>query len=275
MPELPEVETMVRDLTPRLDGRQIIGVDAPFVGIIRYPEYEEFRRRVVGQSIVAVTRRGKYAIIHLASGDLLIVHRGMTGSLLDRSAQDPPERHLRLVLHLDNGRQLRLDDQRKFGKVYVLSSSGEERALPWATFGPEPLDDSFDLATFAETLSRRTALLKPLLLSQRVVAGLGNIYVDEALFLARIHPERRAGTLVADEVRQLHAAIRTVLTAAVRGRGTTFDSYMDIEGRSGSYQQRLRVFNRTGEPCPRCGTPIVKTVVGGRGTHYCPSCQES
>lgn len=275
MPELPEVETMVRDLAPRLTARTITGVDAAFTGSVLWPSFPEFMERVQNRRIMGVTRRGKYAIFGLDSGDALIIHRGMSGSVLLRSASSPPESHVRITFSLDDGTELRFNDPRKFGRVYVMEGSGAERPLPWAAMGPEPLQDDFTADVLAQGLQGRKALIKPLLLNQQTVAGLGNIYVDEALFQAGIHPERRANTLAVDEIALLHTAIKNVLATAVEGRGTTFNSYTDIEGRAGEYQRALQVFHREGEACPRCGTEIVKFVVGGRGTHICPGCQKA
>lgn len=273
MPELPEVETMVRDLAPRVTGRRVVGVEAPFTGGVRYPEYPELVERLVGQQIAGITRRGKYAIFSLSSGDALILHRGMTGSVLARPSGEPMEPWVRILFRLDDGTELRFQDSRKFGKVFLMEGTGAERPLPWERMGPEPLAGEFTEKVLRERLAGRTALIKPLLLNQEIVAGLGNIYVDETLFLAGIHPERRAHTLSDQEIPRLHAAIRAVLGNAVEGRGTTFSAYKDIEGRAGSYQRELNVFHRTGEPCPRCGAPIERSVVGGRGTHFCPRCQ--
>jgi formamidopyrimidine-DNA glycosylase len=273
MPELPEVETMVRDLGPRVVGRTITSVEAPFEGSVVWPGYREFVDRVTGQQIMDVTRRGKYAIFSLASGDALIIHRGMTGSLLLRPLDAPMESHVRILFNLDDGRQLRFNDPRKFGKVFAMEAHGAERPLPWNRMGPEPLDGGFTPDYLADALRERKALIKPLLLGQQVVAGLGNIYVDEALFRAQIHPERRASTLNRDEIERLYRAIRDVLGEAVAGRGTSFSNYVDIEGRAGQYQENLLVFQRVGEACPTCGTDIVRLVVGGRGTHVCPQCQ--
>lgn len=273
MPELPEVETMVRDLRERVIGRSIVSIAAPYPGSVTYPTYDEFVTRVTGAAIRAVERRGKYASFALAGGDALIIHRGMTGSLLYRRPTDPPEPHLRVRFRLDDSAELRFRDQRKFGRLFVMEAGGSERPLPWSAFGPEPLHASFSRAGFRHALQGRRAPIKPLLLGQRVVAGLGNIYVDEALHQARIHPLRPAGELRPAETARLHAAIRDVLSAAVARRGTTFDSYTDLEGRAGGYQGELRVFHRTGEPCPRCGTPVERLVVAGRGTHVCSHCQ--
>jgi formamidopyrimidine-DNA glycosylase len=185
------------------------------------------------------------------------------------------EAHVRLLFVLDGAQELRFNDPRKFGKVYVMDPSGTERALPWGHFGPEPLNDDFTIPAFRRALSGRTAPIKPLLLGQRIVTGLGNIYVDEALFLARIHPERPAGSLTLPEIKRLHQAIRTVLASAIDRRGTTFSNYTDIEGRAGGYQEALQVFHRGGEPCPRCGRPLTRTVLQGRGTHFCSKCQRA
>jgi formamidopyrimidine-DNA glycosylase len=273
MPELPEVETMVRDLTPRVLGRTITAVDAPFEGTVAWPSFPEFVDRVSGSEITHVSRRGKYATFSLASGDALIVHRGMTGSLLLRSPADAMESYVRLILHLDMDLELRFTDPRKFGKIFVMESTGAERPLPWAQMGPEPLNGSFTADALGEALGGRTALIKSLLLNQHIVAGLGNIYVDEALYRAGIHPARRAHTLSSAEIERLAASIKGVLTAAVEGRGTTFNSYVDIEGRAGLYQRDLQVFRKAGSPCPRCGTSLERLVVAGRGTHICPHCQ--
>ncbi len=275
MPELPEVETMVRDLATQLPGRRVMAVEADFPGAVVYPGFEEFEQRVCGQTVIGISRRGKYAILALSSGDILIIHRGMTGSLLLRRQNDPMDPYVRVTIQLDDGSELRFRDPRKFGKIFVMQPDGAERPLPWAAMGPEPLNGTFALRPFQESLRGRTAPIKPLLLNQRIVAGLGNIYVDEALFLARIHPERQAGTLRPAEIKRLHGAIQQVLAEAIAHRGTTFNNYTDIEGRAGGFQARLQVFHRHGDGCPRCGTAIVRTVVQGRGTHFCPSCQRA
>jgi formamidopyrimidine-DNA glycosylase len=274
MPELPEVETMVRDLRPRVRGLTIQSVRADWEGEVIWPRFDEFKRRLEGQTITGIRRRGKYAIFELASGDLLAVHRGMSGSLLHRRRDDAEDPYVRVVFSLDDETELRLRDPRKFGKVFLLAASGEDGPAPWATMGPEPLNADFTADVLAARLLNRRALLKPLLLNQQIVAGLGNIYVDEAMYRARLHPERRANTLTLAEIRRLHGAIVDVLQAAVRSRGTTFSSYADVEGRAGGYQQNLDVFRRNGASCPACGTPIIRLVVGCRGTHVCPACQK-
>lgn len=273
MPELPEVETMVRDLRPRVVGRTITDVEASYPGEVVYPGFNDFVQRVTGQTITEVSRRGKYALLPLGSGDLLIVHRGMSGSLLLRPREASLEQWVRLTLRLDDGTELRFQDPRKFGRILVMDAQGHERPFPWDRMGPEPLNGDFSPAVLRQSLAGRKGLIKPLLLNQHIVAGLGNIYVDEALFRARIHPERRAHTLTPAETRRLYGAIREVLAEAIERRGTTFNNYTDIEGRRGNFQQSLQVFRQAGTPCVRCGKPIVKSVVGGRGTHFCPRCQ--
>ncbi|MGI8968412.1 MAG: bifunctional DNA-formamidopyrimidine glycosylase/DNA-(apurinic or apyrimidinic site) lyase [Chloroflexota bacterium] len=274
MPEMPEVETMVRDLQPRIVGRSLTTVEASFSGAVIFPDYPEFVNRVSGQRIEGITRRGKYALLALASGDVLIIHRGMSGSLLLRRSDDPPERYMRALFRLDDGRELRFTDPRKFGKLFVMEGTGAERPLPWDKMGPEPLDTGFTVEHLRTVLTGRSGPIKPLLLGQRIVAGLGNIYVDEALYRARIHPRTIAGTLGAEEIDRLHSAIRRVLSEAIERRGTTFNNYTDIEGLAGAYQSQLLVFRRTGDDCPTCGTPIERIVLQGRGTHFCPRCQQ-
>lgn len=272
MPELPEVETMVRDLRTRVLGRTITFTLTPFAGSIIWPATVEFQRRVTSRSITGLSRRGKYALIHLDSDDVLVIHRGMSGSLLLREPEDPMESHVRVLFAL-NDAHLRFNDPRKFGKIWVMRADGEDHPLPWRLMGPEPFDETFSPRALAASLGRRRAPVKVLLLNQHIVAGLGNIYVDEALHLARVHPERRGNTLTPDEIKRLHTSIQRVLSQAIEGRGTTFSSYTDIEGRHGRHQNVLQVFHRTGQPCSSCGTTIIKMVVGGRGTHICPDCQ--
>jgi len=260
MPELPEVETIVRGLRGPLVGRTIVGVRVGWKNLIARPTVEEFKRRLVGRKILAVRRRGKYLLFSLSGGGCLIVHLRMTGRLLLKKAGDEPDRYDRLVFKLDDGRELRFNDMRKLGRVYLVEDEGEIVG----GLGPEPLDDDFTLADFAALLSRRRGRIKALLLNQRFIAGIGNI----ALFAARIHPERRADTLTAEEIERLYGAIRRVLRQGIENRGTTLVAYRDAEGREGRNQEYLRVFRRRGQPCPRCGTPIERIVVGGRGTYF-------
>jgi formamidopyrimidine-DNA glycosylase len=270
MPELPEVETIVRGLREPLIGRQFSGVRVGWEKLVAKPAVEEFERGLVGRRILGVKRRGKYLIFVLAGGGSLIVHLRMTGRLLIVNSGDELDKHDHLIFELDDGRELRFNNVRKLGRLYLVDDEDEIVGR----LGPEPLDDDFTPADFAALLSGRRGMLKPLLLNQRFMAGIGNIYADEALFAARIHPERRADTLTAEEIECLYHAIRRVLRQGIENRGTTLSAYRDAEGREGRNQEYLRVFRHTDQPCPRCGTPIERTVVGGRGTYFCPRCQK-
>ncbi len=270
MPELPEVETIARGLREPLVGRRFTGLRVGWENLVARPTVEEFERGLVGQRILGVKRRGKYLVFALSGGESLIVHLRMTGRLLIKNSGDQPDKHDYLIFELDDGRELRFNNVRKLGRVYLVDDEDEVMGR----LGPEPLDDDFTSADFPALLSGRRGMIKPLLLNQRFMAGIGNIYADEALFAARIHPERKADTLTASEIERLYHAIRRVLAQGIRNRGTTFSDYLDAEGREGRNQEYLRVFRRTGQPCPRCGTPIERTVVGGRGTYFCPKCQK-
>jgi len=286
MPELPEVETIVRGLREPLFGRKFTGVRVGWENLVARPRpdgstssprrlaegpaVEEFERGLVGQRILDVKRRGKYLVFALSGGESLIVHLRMTGRLLIKNCDDELDKHDHLIFELDDGRELRFNNMRKLGRVYLVDDEDEIVG----GLGPEPLDDDFAPADFAALLSGRRGMIKPLLLNQRFVAGIGNIYADEALFAARIHPERRADTLTAGEIERLYHAIRRVLRQGIENRGTTLVTYRDAEGREGRNQEYLRVFRRTGQSCPRCGMPIERTVVGGRGTYFCPRCQK-
>ncbi len=270
MPELPEVETIARGLREPLIGRQFTGVRVGWENLVARPTVEKFKRGLVGQRILGVKRRGKYLVFALSGGGSLIVHLRMTGRLLIVNSGDELNKHDHLIFELDDGRELRFNNVRKLGRVYLVDDEDEIVGR----LGSEPLDEDFAPSDFAALLSGRRGMIKPLLLNQRFIAGVGNIYADEALFAAHIHPERRADTLTAEEIVDLYRAIRQVLAQGIQNRGTTFSDYLDAEGQEGGNQEHLRVFRRTGQLCPRCGTPIERTVVGGRGTYFCPRCQK-
>lgn len=271
MPELPEVETTRRDLEARLRGRTIVAVcfDSTGVTPARGLGPVEMADALRGRRFAGLTRRGKYLIAHFAGGDALVLHRRMTGNLVLRRATDPPEPFTRAVISLDDGGELRWTDQRRFGTWELTDDP--IRALP--EIGPEPLEDGWLPEHLARSLANRTAPVKAMLLDQRRVAGLGNIYADESLHLAGIHPERPAGSLSAAEVERLYRAVRQVLALAIELQGSSASHYVGGLGQRGSMQDRWRAYQRTGEPCPTCGTPIARTRVAGRGTHYCPQCQ--
>ncbi len=274
MPELPEVETVRRSLVEGLVGRVVTGVRVhAFAGVVGEAGIEAFRARVVGRRVVALRRRGKYLLLDLGDGTSLVVHLRMTGRLLLAARSSPPVRFEHLVLELDDGQDLRFADQRKFGRVLHLSA--DQVAALDRRIGQEPLDPVFSSRALNGLLAGRRGKLKSVLLDQAVIAGLGNIYVDEALHRAGLHPERVAGALTPEEVRRLHRAIRAVLREGLTNRGTTFSSFQNGRGEAGNNQGNLRVYGqgRRGEPCLSCGQPLQLTIVGGRSTHYCARCQ--
>jgi formamidopyrimidine-DNA glycosylase len=274
MPELPEVETVRQSLLTRIVGREIVGLRAgEFAGVVGPLGVESTRARLLGRRFTDVRRRGKYLFLGLDDGTTLMIHLRMTGRLQFAARDDPPIRFEHLAIQLSGGSDLRYADQRKFGRVLHLmpdEAAGIEKGL-----GLEPIESSFTSDELGRLLANRTGRLKSLLLDQRLIAGLGNIYADEALFLAQLHPERPGNSLTGAEVRRLHAAIGEVLGAALRNRGTTISSYQDATGAAGENQFHLQVYGRgrTGEPCPRCGGPLAVILVGGRSSHFCGSCQ--
>ena len=271
MPELPEVETVARGLRASLVGRTIVGVGVRWARSVVPPDPIAFARRLTGQTVADVGRRGKWVVITLAGGGTLLIHLRMSGRLVVGAGEPSDDRHLRVSFSLDDGRWLRFFDQRKFGRL-VLTSDPQEVL---GDLGPEPLGDDLTVARLGEMLARRRGRIKPLLLNQRFLAGLGNIYADEALWRAGIHPLRQADTLVPVEVRRLHRGIRAVLRAAIEDGGTTLPDagYQRADGRSGEFAGQLAVYGRAGQPCPRCGTDVERIKVSQRGTHLRPRCQ--
>lgn len=273
MPELPEVETVRRSLLDKIVGRRIHALRlTDFPGVLGADRAEHVQARVEGRQVARIRRRAKYLLIDLDDDTTIVIHLRMTGKLSVVPHDEPPLRFERLAIELDDGFDLRFSDQRKFGRV--LHSQDDELARLEQRLGREPLEPEFSAAWLQERLLRRPGKIKAVLLDQGLIGGLGNIYVDESLFRAGIHPQRRANTLTADEVQRVHRAIRDVLRAAVAGQGTTFSSFADAEGNPGRYGGRLRVYGRGGKgPCPVCGAPLERIIVGGRGTSYCPRCQ--
>ncbi len=273
MPELPEVETTRRDLVPQLVGRRIVGLELHWPRTLdRPPSRAEAEALLVDQPITGLRRRGKYLLIDLQGGAILVIHLRMSGRLGVVAAESQEPVHLRAALLLDDGMALRFVDMRKFGRLYVLTGASELDDL-LVNVGPEPLEDELTLAAFRERLAQRRTRLKALLLDQRFLAGLGNIYVDEALFRAGLHPLRSAAELTARETARLYEACRMALTVAINNGGTTFRSYRDGWGRRGRHRELLLVYDRQDQPCYVCGGEIEKLRVAGRGTHLCPVCQ--
>ncbi|MCE7938193.1 formamidopyrimidine-DNA glycosylase [bacterium] len=270
MPELPEVETYARDLAGVLPGRVLTGAWTDWPNQLPLNTPAGLDAGVRGQAVAAVGRRGKHLVVRLTR-DWLIIHLKMSGRLQLVPAASPPNPHAHVVFGLDGGDALRFHDPRKFGRVYLVA----DPAVVLGALGPEPLGDALTLDRFRSRLAGRRGRLKPVVLDQTFVAGIGNIYADEALWAARLHPLRRADSLDEAEVARLYAAIRDVLARGVAARGTSFSTggYRDLTGNLGEMQGTLAVFRRTGAPCPACGTPIARLVVAQRGTHVCPACQ--
>lgn len=271
MPELPEVETIRRDLEPLLVGRRIVGldVDPATLPLLTGTTLDVLEANLVGRTFVSAGRRGKYLLFGLDDGRTLVVHLRMTGRLLWRDHEAPPEPFQRAKLMLDDAHELRWSDLRKFGTWRMVEDASEViRKL-----GPEPIDTDFTLRRFRAALAGRTAPVKAVLLDQRRIAGLGNIYVDEALFQARVRPDSTAGELSPAATKRLFVACREVLERGIENRGASFKDYVDARGEQGTQHMYVLVFRRTGKPCYTCGTVIQRSIVGGRSTHFCPNCQ--
>jgi formamidopyrimidine-DNA glycosylase len=274
MPELPEVETYVRELEPELKGRSVTSAVVLWPKIIAEPSVETFQQAIVGQRFVSFGRRGKFMLLGLEGGDSLIVHLRMTGKLLIQPLDALADKHTHVVLELDDGRQLHYNDARKFGRLWLVHDTDPVLQK----LGPEPLGDDFTAEWFATCLAGRKASIKALLLNQSIVAGVGNIYADEALFAAAIHPARAGGLLELDEIERLLENVKTVLEGGIERRGSSLgdsgaQNYVRPGGESGGYQDEHKVFRKTGQPCPVCTTTIERIVLAQRSTHFCPNCQ--
>jgi formamidopyrimidine-DNA glycosylase len=279
MPELPEVETVARDLRGLVVGARIRGVRVTWLKTLRSQDPEAFERAVVGREIVGTSRRAKLVVLELDDGNAITIHLKMTGQLFVLRSGRPDDFYVRLVLEFEDRRELRFRDIRKFGRVGVAGRNavtgdleGELGAKGFKGFGPEPLDEAFTPRVFRKGIRARKGRLKPLLLDQGFLAGVGNIYADEALWAARLHPLRSAPSLRPADEGRLYREIRRILAEAVERRGSSIDDYTAPDG-DGEMQERLQVYQRTGEPCLRCGRPIRRVVIGGRSTHFCSWCQ--
>ncbi|GIN86847.1 formamidopyrimidine-DNA glycosylase [Heyndrickxia sporothermodurans] len=275
MPELPEVETIRRTLLELVVGKEIKKVSVFWPKIIKKPiEVEQFKDALVNEKITDINRRGKFLIIYTDTF-ALISHLRMEGKYGLFKEEEPFDKHTHVIFHFTDGTELRYRDVRKFGTMHLFLKGEEHLNLPLSQLGPEPFSQAFTKTYLQEKLLKTERKIKPALLDQTIVTGLGNIYVDEALFRASIHPERKAKSLKDQEIVLLHQEIIQTLSEAVDKGGSTIRSYVNSQGQIGMFQLQLLVYGRNGEECRRCGTLIEKTVVGGRGTHYCPTCQKS
>ncbi|MGH7723314.1 MAG: bifunctional DNA-formamidopyrimidine glycosylase/DNA-(apurinic or apyrimidinic site) lyase [Candidatus Dormibacteria bacterium] len=273
MPELPEVETLVRDLRAAVVGRRVTAVQLGHPQVLRFPAPEVFSALLPGRRVEMVTRSGKFILCGLDGGEDLVFHLGMTGHVLvcDAATEPAPHTHLRALL--DDGRELRYDDARRFGRILLGPRSTLESSRVLPMLGVEPLSEDFTTERFDMVLRSTTRTVKAALLDQRGVAGLGNIYVDEACHLAGVRPQRRCHTLTRAQRGALHAAIPAVLLSAISNRGSSIDDYRDLWNARGSNQERLQVYGRGGQSCFRCAAILKQATVAGRTTVWCPSCQ--
>ncbi len=274
MPEMPEIETIRRSLEPHIKGCSIKSVEVLLPRQIKWPEPEAFVARILQTKVDRLDRVGKYLLLQLDNNVSLIFHLRMTGQLVYVPAEgEDRSHHNRLILHLSDGARLIFSDTRTFGTLYAMEQEELWRIQGMAEMGPEPLSATFTAEYLAQAVAGRKTRIKSFLLDQRKIGGLGNIYVDEALFLAGIHPQRLAGSLKPGEIKKLHETVNKVIADGIADGGTTFRDYRDGNGDRGSHQEHLYVYGRDGEPCRMCGTLLEKTKVGGRGTRFCPKCQ--
>jgi formamidopyrimidine-DNA glycosylase len=273
VPELPEVETIKEDLRELVVGSTVERAEVLDPSLVERPSAGEFARRLEEARVTGARRRAKHLIVELESGDYLVFQLKIGGQLLLVPPVEEPRTALMLVLYLDGGKRLFLRDQTGFTRARLLGEAELEERL--SSLGPEPFSEEFTDRYLRDELGSRRAQIKSLVLDQKIVSGVGNIYADEILFDARLHPRRKANTLSEGEWTALHAAIKKNLAAGIEHRGTTVRLYRDVLGRPGEHQNYLGVFEKHGEPCPEgCGGSVVRESVGGRPSHYCPECQE-
>ncbi|SMO34191.1 DNA-formamidopyrimidine glycosylase [Melghirimyces algeriensis] len=273
MPELPEVETVKETLKTLIVGKTVEDVSIFLPRLIKEPEPEAFREMLKGRTVTGVGRRGKFLLIFFDPW-VLVSHLRMEGRYSLELQDQPKEKHTHVIFGFTDGTELRYRDVRTFGTMHLWPKGEELDRPPLYKLGPEPLSDAFTLEQFTERLSGRKTRIKALLLNQEFLTGLGNIYVDESLYTAGIHPERSVSTLTSTEVKRLYESIRSTLKEAIEAGGSSVRSYVNGNGEMGRFQLRIKVYGRKGEPCHCCGTPIVRTVVAGRGTHFCSKCQD-
>jgi len=284
--ELPEVEVMRRDLEKDVVGRRIKGVEVrPSQNALRVIRRhtkpgkrsvrKEFSAHLEGRKLTKIERKGKYLLMHLDGGDVLVVHFGMSGQFVRATKRQPLPPHTHVVITFQQGGDLRFVDPRTFGEMFVTDSDDLGKVKELAHIAIDPLEDTFTWLSFGEFMARRESKLKPLLMDQKVISGLGNIYSDEVLFAAGLRYDRMSNTLSSGEVRRLYRAIQEVVQEAIRHRGTTLpdEAYLDLFGKPGEFQEELKVYGRKGLPCRRCRTPIESVTIGGRRSYFCPQCQ--
>lgn len=275
MPELPEVETLRSDLERSVLGRRVTHVEVFHGALVRAPSVEEFKQKLVGRTLQAAKRRGKYLLVHLDDGLVWGLHLSLEGRFLLVPSDAPVAEGTKLAVTLDDARDLRLWDRVSYAATALGEASVVDATFHLDALGPEPTAEGFSRDVLCTRIGARRGMIKPILLDQHVIAGVGNIYADESLWRAKVYPERKANTLTDAEWEALHRALVDTLREGVAHRGTSARGglYRDLHGQKGAHQNHLAVFRRAGKPCPRCRTDIVRTEVGGRSTFYCPTCQ--
>ncbi|MEG6584626.1 DNA-formamidopyrimidine glycosylase [Dendrosporobacter sp. 1207_IL3150] len=274
MPEMPEVETVRRTLVDKITGCRITNVEIKLPRLIKWPSADEFKAIITDRTIASLGRNGKYLLLHLDNGIIVVIHLRMTGRLYYVSGDEINDKFTRIVFALDNGDKLLYSDSRTLGTLYAMQVNELWRISGLFSLGPEPLSPEFTLEYLRSIINKSKGKIKAILLNQKYIGGLGNIYVDECLAIAGINPERTANSLNEEEIEKLHSAINKVIADGIEHGGTTFRDYRDGTGKSGTHQHHLIVYGRKGQPCIRCSTPIEKKEVAGRGTHFCPVCQK-
>lgn len=274
MPELPEIETIKQVIGPQIQGLAIEQVTVNRPEVVAHPSADEFCARIAGQLFTEIDRRGKFLILCLSSGDKVVLHLRMTGCLLVTPADYPEEKHTHLVFHLSDGRELRFSDTRRFGRFWLLRQGEADTYTGMKKLGAEPFDPGFSEEYLSTRLGKRKKAIKECLLDQSVIAGIGNIYSDEILFAARIHPERPANTLTKEEWSRLASVIPERLAFFIEKNETTPEEYLETKGQDYRNTPFLQVYGHGGEPCPVCGETLCRTVIGGRSSVFCPLCQK-
>jgi len=287
MPELPEVETIVRDLRKEIVGRIFVDVWTDTESLIKKDDFESFKKKIIGRKIIEIRRRGKNIIIDLGSDDILLIHQKITGHLLlgnwklkDNKwiapegplSTDPMNRFLHVVFYLDDKRQLALSDARKFAKIMFLKK--DELEEEFDKLGPEPLEDDFTFEKFRKMFLKKKGKIKQVLMDQSFIVGIGNIYASEILFRSKIHPEEKIENLKDEDFRNIYNAIRDILNESIKLRGDSFSDFRTIYGEKGGFHKIIKVYQRKGMGCVNCGEKIERINLGGRGSFFCPKCQK-
>lgn len=275
MPELPEVETIVRQLNREIKGKTITDFYCNSFKMLATHNYSIFRRTIKNKKILNIGRRGKIILLELSQNLVLAIHLRLTGQLFIRKPSAPSDPFNRAKFFLGKNLELRFNDLRRFGQIWLLKKEEVEKNFEKIqNLGPEPLDSDFTLEKFQEILHSKKTKIKALLMDQRIISGIGNIYSDEALFYAGIHPLTLANKILGDKLKKLHQGIKKILKDAILAQGTSVDTYRNIHGQKGTYEFKLKIYRRTGEPCFHCGTKIKRIKIGGRSAHFCPKCQK-